>query len=102
MVKVSPLKLTLILLIVNESKPEELLRNLTYYTLSSSIQVIAMLESLKKTKFIEFIAGAYVLTPNGYAYLSSKGLESIQLEDLLVESSEINEEWLHSYIPIKR
>ena len=101
MTKVSPLKLTLVLLIVKNSKPEELLKNLSYYTSSSNMQVMAMLRSFSKVKFLRFNWGAYELSPDVYAYLSSKGLESMRLEDMLEESTKINEKWLYSYIPNK-
>ncbi|OBW57004.1 hypothetical protein A9986_09660 [Solibacillus silvestris] len=101
MVKVSPLKLTLVLLIVKDSKPEELVRNLSYYTSSSNMQVMAMLRDFLKTQFIRFNDGAYELTPDGYTYLFSKGLGSMKLDDILEESTEINEKLLYTYIPNK-
>lgn len=97
----SPLKLTLLLLIIKDSKPSNLIEEISYYTSSSSIQVNAILNELKRKKFIGFVEGNFILTNASFNYLRYRGYENANIEKILDVDSKINESHLISYIPNK-
>ena len=96
---ISPLKLSLILIIIRDTESYDMLNILSKYTNSSTLQVIHMLEMIESKKFIEFQNGSYSLTMDGYSYLSFRDADRINLNNINETNSRINKSILSTYIP---
>ncbi|GAB6451898.1 hypothetical protein bcgnr5390_52310 [Bacillus luti] len=95
------MKTKIILMLVKDSEPADLIENIKIYTGGTYAQVFHMLDYLKTKRLIEFDEGKRILTYTGLKFLEGNNLSEVSIFELDKYKYQINIEKLLNYIPSK-
>lgn len=101
---ISNLKLTILILLIRDTKAKDLLQEIEFYTQSTSIQVNYILDLLLSEDFIVFDEGNFNITDKAVKFLEYRALNNTTLQQLLDKKNpkeQFDEKILSDYIPKK-
>lgn len=101
---ISNLKLTILILLIRDTKARDLLQEIEFYTQSTSIQVNYILDLLLSEDFIVFDEGNFNITEKAVEFLEYRALNNTTLQQILDKKNpkeQFDEKILSDYIPKK-